>query len=81
MIIISSQKTTILDCDNGKIENCMIDYDEEELIAICDKLPDEQILIAGEYGGNLPDTTNKAKGSYSENKRVYYDYNFYSWSK
>ena len=46
MIIISSQKTTILDCDNGKIENCMIDYDEEELIAICDKLPDEQILIA-----------------------------------
>ena len=29
MIIISSQKTTILDCDNGKIENCMIDYDEE----------------------------------------------------
>ena len=31
----------------------MIDYDEEELIAICDKLPDEQILIAGEYGGNF----------------------------
>ena len=61
IIIISSQKTTILDCDNGKIENCMIDYDEEELIAICDKLPDEQILIAGEYGGNLPDTTNKGE--------------------
>ena len=59
MIIISSQKTTILDCNNGKIENCMIDYDEDELIAICDKLPNEQILIAGEYGGNLPDTTNK----------------------
>jgi hypothetical protein len=39
----------------------MIDYDEEELIAICDKLPDEQILIAGEYGGNLPDTTNKGE--------------------
>lgn len=33
MIIISSQKTTILDCNNGKIENCMIDYDEDELIA------------------------------------------------
>ena len=27
MIIISSQKTTILDCDNVKIENCMIYYD------------------------------------------------------
>ena len=61
MIIISSQKTTILDCNNGKIENCMIDYDEDELIAICDKLPNEQILIAGEYGGNLPDTTNKGE--------------------
>lgn len=61
MIIISSQKTTILDCNNGKTENCMIDYDEDELIAICDKLPNEQILIAGEYGGNLPDTTNKGE--------------------
>lgn len=61
MIIISSQETTILDCDNGKLENCMIDYDEEELIAICDKLPSEQILIAGEYGGSLTDTTNKGE--------------------
>ena len=39
----------------------MIDYDEEELIAIYDKLPGEQILIAGEYGGSLPDTTNKGE--------------------
>lgn len=61
MIIISSQKTTVLDCDNGKLENCTIDYDEEELIAICDKLPNEQILIAGEYGGRLPETTNKGE--------------------
>lgn len=61
IIIISSHKTTILDCDNGKLENCMIDYDEEELIAICDKLPDEQILLAGQYGGRLPVTTNKGE--------------------
>lgn len=39
----------------------MIDYDEEGLIAICDKLPDERILIAGEYGGNIPGTTNKGE--------------------
>lgn len=61
MIIISSQKTTILDCDNGTLENCTIDYDEEELIAICDQLPNEQIFIAGEYGGRLPDTTDKGE--------------------
>ena len=34
MIIISSQKTTILDCNSGELENCSIDYDEDELIAM-----------------------------------------------
>lgn len=46
---------TILDCNNGKLENCIIEYDEEEIIALCDKLPNEQILIAGQYGGELPE--------------------------
>lgn len=59
LIIISSQKTTILDCDNGKLENCIADYDEEELIAFCDKLPSEAILIAGQYGGKFPEVTNQ----------------------
>ena len=54
MIIISSQKSTILDCSNGKLEDCTIGYDEEELIALCDKLSNEQISIAGQYGGELP---------------------------
>ena len=61
MIIISSQKSTILDCNNGKLENCIIEYDEEELIAICDKLLNEQILIAGQYGGELPETTKQGE--------------------
>lgn len=61
MIIISSQKTTVLDCNNGKIEECIIDYDEQELIAICNQLPNEQIPIVGQYGGKLPAITRQGE--------------------
>lgn len=61
MICISSQKTTILNCDSGEMGECNIDYDEQELIAICDELPNEQITIAGEYGGELPLTSGKGE--------------------
>lgn len=61
LICISSQKTTILNCDDGKLEECEIDYDEKELIALCNLLPNEQILIAGQYGGNLPELSGKGE--------------------
>ena len=54
MICISSQKTTIVNCDNGEIKDCVAEYDEEELVAICDAFPNEEIKIAGQYGGKLP---------------------------
>ena len=47
MICISSQKTTILNCDSGEISECNVVYDEQELIAICDELANEQITIVG----------------------------------
>lgn len=61
MICISSQKSTLVDCENGKIEECDIVYDEEELFAICDKLSNEQISIAGQYGGKLPAASSKGE--------------------
>lgn len=56
LLCISSQKTTIIDCTNGSIIECNVDYDENTLTAVCDLLPDEEIAIAGQYGGKLPDT-------------------------
>ena len=61
MICISSQKTTILNCDSGEIKECNADYDEQEFIAICDGLSNEQITIAGQYGGNLPLISGKGE--------------------
>ena len=61
MICISSQKTTLVDCENGEIEECDIVYDEKELFAICEKLPNEQIAIVGQYGGRLPTTSGKGE--------------------
>lgn len=54
MICISSQKTTIVNCDSGEVEDCIVDYDEQERIAICDRLQNEQMEITGQFGGDLP---------------------------
>lgn len=61
MIVISSQRTTIVDCNNGIIEDCNIVFDENELIAYCDKLPNEELCIVGEYGGTLPSLSGKGE--------------------
>lgn len=61
MICISSQKTTIVNCDSGKVEDCIVDYDEQERIAICDRLQNEQIEITGQFGGDLPLVSGKGE--------------------
>lgn len=61
MIVISSQRTTIVDCNNGRIEDCEIVFDEKALIAYCDKLHDEELCIAGQYGGTLPILSGKGE--------------------
>ncbi|MBO4524117.1 MAG: hypothetical protein J5723_05470 [Ruminococcus sp.] len=61
MIIISSQRTTIVDCNNGAIDDCEIILDEKELIAYCDRLPDEELYIAGQFGGSLPQKTDNGE--------------------
>lgn len=57
LLCISSQKTTIIDCFSGEILECSCEYDEEATIAYCDELPNEEITIAGCYGGKLPDSS------------------------
>lgn len=61
MIIISSQRNTIVNCSNGIIEDCNIVFDEKELVAFCDKLKDEELCIAGQYGGTLPQMSGKGE--------------------
>jgi len=67
VMIISSQKTTILDCDTGLLEECEADYDEENLIAYCDSLPD-CFSIMGKYGGELSKQTDQ--GDYVDIKLI-----------
>lgn len=61
LVVISSQKTTIVDCNTGQIKECDVDYDEEELVAFCEDLPDEELSIAGQYGGELPLLSGKGE--------------------
>lgn len=51
LICISSEYTSLLNCDTGKIEECDADYDEEKYVAICDYFQNEVIDIYGQYGG------------------------------
>ena len=57
LIIISSQKETVYDCDNKSLTEAGIDIDEKEYTAMCDLFPDEIIHIASYWGGSLPHST------------------------
>lgn len=61
LLIISAQKTTLVDCDAGEIEDCVAEWDEYALLAYCDKLPDEELEIAGQYGGRLNNTSGQSE--------------------
>ena len=61
MIVISAQRTTIVDCNTGIAEDCNIVFDEQELLAYCDRLPDEALHLAGQYGGKLPHVSAKGE--------------------
>lgn len=52
LLCISSQKTTVFDCENATIHDSYCEYDEDSFTAICDLLPNEEIAISGQYGGN-----------------------------
>ena len=93
MLIISSQKITVIDCSTGVLEECDADYDEEALIAYSDSLPDEELSLAGLYGGQLGQETESARVEvitsenhitkaffYSEGKQtlIFDNYSFYT---
>ena len=57
LIIISSQRETIFDCEDGSITDIDVIFDEKEFVAVTEVLPDECIQIAGTYGGQMPHKT------------------------
>ena len=53
ILCISSDYMSIIDSENGKVTPIVGDYDEVELVAMCEGY-DSPIPIAGQYGGSLP---------------------------
>ena len=53
ILCISSDYMSIIDSENGQVTPIDGDYDEVELVAMCEGY-DSPIPIAGQYGGNLP---------------------------
>lgn len=53
MICISSQHSSIIDCDSRAITYQDVSFDELELTAVTDALPGEVICLAGIGGGGL----------------------------
>ena len=53
ILCISSEYMSIIDSEKGQVTPIDGDYDEIELVAMCE-VYDSPIPIAGQYGGNLP---------------------------
>ena len=53
ILCISPDYMSIIDSENGQVTPIDGDYDEIELVAMCECY-DSPIPIAGQYGGNLP---------------------------
>ena len=53
ILCISSDYISIIDSENGQVTPIDGDYDEVELVAMCEGC-DSPISIAGQYGGSLP---------------------------
>ena len=53
ILCISSDYMSIIDSENGQVTPIDGDYDEVELVAMCEGC-DSPISIAGQYGGSLP---------------------------
>lgn len=58
LLCISSQKTTVFDCEKKTRNECVCEYDETSFLAVCDLLPDEEIAISGQYGGSMLQVTS-----------------------
>ncbi len=53
LVVISSQRQSIIDCQTGSKTYCTENYDEDDLIALAEELGDEIVPIAGDGGGGL----------------------------
>lgn len=53
LVVISSQRQSVIDCKTGSKTYCSENYDEDDLIALAEELGDEIVPIAGDGGGGL----------------------------
>ena len=53
LVVISTQRQSVIDCKTGSKTYCRENYDEDNLIALADELGDEIVPIAGDGGGGL----------------------------
>ncbi len=71
MLCISTDKSTIFNCKSGTIIKTVCEYDETEHIAICEDLKDNFVLLAGQYGGSLPQFTTQGEKIKTERNDVF----------